>query len=137
MIQPRVVIDTNVLVSAGIKPGSSEEAVLFLVADDQLQLFLSKEIQEEYESVLRRRKLRLAATRIEFVLRLAMANAIFVERAECLSVSPDESDNRFLECAEVSEADYLVTGNKPHFPLRWKGTEVVNARELLSRLNPQ
>ena len=36
-----------------------------------------------------------------------------------------------LECAEVASADYLVTGNKRHFPKRWKVTAVVNARELL------
>jgi predicted nucleic acid-binding protein len=51
-----------------------------------------------------------------------------------LTASPDEADNRFLECTEAGGADFLVTGNKKHFPKRWKTTEVVNTRELLGRI---
>jgi predicted nucleic acid-binding protein len=51
-----------------------------------------------------------------------------------VSASSDEADNRFLECAEVARADYLVTGNKKHFPHRWKTTEVVNAREFFGKI---
>jgi len=134
VIRPRVVVDTNILVSAGIKPGSAEEAVLFLVADERLELFLSRIVLAEYESVLRRPKLDLAPERIEFVLQLSVANATFVDPVARLFVSRDESDNRFIECAEAAEADYLVTGNKRHFPARWKRTEIVNARELHARL---
>ena len=52
-----------------------------------------------------------------------------------------EADNRFLECAEESQADFLVTGNIRHFPKRWKGTQVVTARQLIElvalRLKPR
>ena len=34
-------------------------------------------------------------------------------------------------CAEAADADYLVTGNKRHFPARWKKTKVVSAREII------
>jgi predicted nucleic acid-binding protein len=47
------------------------------------------------------------------------------------SQSTDEADTRFQECAETATADYLVTGNKRHFPKSCKTTEVVNAQELL------
>ena len=40
-----------------------------------------------------------------------------------------------VECAEAANAGYLVTGNKRHFPVRWKKTEILNARELLAKLN--
>jgi predicted nucleic acid-binding protein len=53
-----------------------------------------------------------------------------------VSVSPDEPDNRFLECADAAQSDYLITGNKRHFPKQWKTTSIVNAREFLSRWNP-
>ncbi len=46
-------------------------------------------------------------------------------------VTPDPDDNIFLECAEEARADYLVTGNKRHFPRFWEFTKIVNARELL------
>jgi predicted nucleic acid-binding protein len=45
-------------------------------------------------------------------------------------VSPDEQNNRVLECAEAAAADFLITGNKRHFPKRWKATQILNAREL-------
>jgi predicted nucleic acid-binding protein len=41
-------------------------------------------------------------------------------------------DNRFLECAESAGADFLVTGNRRHFPKVWKTARIVNAREFLS-----
>lgn len=48
-----------------------------------------------------------------------------------VTVSPHEPDNRFLECAEAAAADYLVTGNRRHFPRRYKATEVVTPRQFL------
>jgi uncharacterized protein len=42
-----------------------------------------------------------------------------------------------LECAEAGEADFLVTGNKRHFPAHWGKTRVVNARELITTIFPQ
>jgi predicted nucleic acid-binding protein len=48
----------------------------------------------------------------------------------------DEPDNRFLECAEAAGAEFLVTGNKRHFPQRWKTTRVANAREVLALIGP-
>lgn len=136
MIRPRVVIDTNVLVSAGIKSGSAEEAVLFLIADRKLQQFVSRAVLAEYESVLHRAKLNLDPERVDFLLNIGL-QATLTNPSVRLFVSPDESDNRFLECAEAAEADYLVTGNKRHFPARWKHTEIVNARELHARLGSQ
>jgi predicted nucleic acid-binding protein len=51
--------------------------------------------------------------------------------ATTLAVSPDETDNRFLECAEAAGVDFLVTGNRRHFPNVWKTTRIVCARELV------
>lgn len=48
-----------------------------------------------------------------------------------ISQCAHEPDNRFLECAEEAEADYLVTGNTRHFPKHWTATKVANAGELL------
>ena len=53
-----------------------------------------------------------------------------------LTESVDDADNRFLECAEAAHVDFLVTGNKRHFPKRWNETRVVNARELVESIGP-
>jgi hypothetical protein len=39
-----------------------------------------------------------------------------------------------LECAEAARAHLLLTGNKRHFPERWKGAKIVNAREFIEEL---
>ena len=61
------------------------------------------------------------------------AAALVLEPAFRLAACPHEPDNRFLECAEAAQADYLVTGNQRHFPARWKITTIVNAGEFWRR----
>ena len=65
-----------------------------------------------------------------FLVRMRTVS-LLVASTTTVSASPDDPDNRFLECAEAAGADFLVTGNKRHFPKHWKTTQVVNARELL------
>ena len=46
--------------------------------------------------------------------------------------SPDPDDDKFMACALAGEADFLVTGNKRHFPQTLPaGASIVNAAELL------
>jgi predicted nucleic acid-binding protein len=48
---------------------------------------------------------------------------------------PDPDDAKFVHCAETAQAEYLVTGNKRHFPAEECGTvRVVSAGELLDRI---
>ena len=63
------------------------------------------------------------------MLELLKAEATIVSPQATATGSKDDSDNRFLECAEAADAEYLVTGNKRHFPMEWKSTQIVNARE--------
>jgi uncharacterized protein len=132
--QPKIVIDTNVLVSAVLKRGSLEEPVVLLVADKRCELLISHDICAEYDRVLRRPRLKLAPERIDFFLRLILKESSLVTNTVRLSISPDEPDNRFLECAEAAKADFIVTGDKRHFPKVWKTTRIVSARELLEML---
>ena len=130
----RIVSDTNIAVSAAIKPKGAEAQVLDAVADGRLLLCVSEAILAEYEEVLRRPKLRLDPERVRRVLDLVRSGSLLVRPVETLAVSPDEPDNRFLECADAAKADYLVTGNLRHFPRAWKTTRVVTARELIVAL---
>jgi hypothetical protein len=68
----------------------------------------------EYDEVLRRPRLKLQQRQIDEALAAIRKVANLVAPAQTLSVSADESDNRFLECAEAAEADYLVTGISAH-----------------------
>jgi putative PIN family toxin of toxin-antitoxin system len=127
----KVVLDTNLIVSAHLKPDGLERSVLTLALAERIHLYISTEIFAEYAEVLHRSKLKIDSDWADESLKLITAHSKIITSMRRLSVSPDEADNRFLECAEEVQADYLVTGNKRHFPKRWKSTQVVNARELL------
>lgn len=128
----KVVIDTNVLVSGILKPGGWEAAVLNLIAEGKLTWCTSEPILNEYQRVLVA-KLRLAALSVQYYLLLAKAGPFFVPEA-VLAESPDESDNRFYECAHAARADYLITGNLKDFPSTYGPTKIVNARQFLELL---
>ena len=130
----RVVLDTNVLVSANLSEEGLEALVVSLALNRKIQLHVSEPILQEYERVLRYPRLKFEAKEVARFLARLRRNSVLVMPTRKVSASPDEADNRFLECAEAARADFLVTGNKKHFPKRWKTTEVVNTRELLGRI---
>ena len=127
----KVVLDTNVVVSAHLKAGGLEACVLDLALASKLQLYVSHDVLAEYEEVLRRPRFRIESKKVSQSLRLIKKRAKNVTPTLTLSVSPDPDDNRFLECAEAANADYRVTGNRRHFPAKYRNTLVVNARQLI------
>jgi uncharacterized protein len=133
----RVVLDTNVVVSAHLNSEGYERHVLDLALAGKLQLAVSAAILEEYEGVLRRPRFRLTARQVNRSLRLIRAAARIVTPHRKLNIARDPDDNRFLECAEAAKADYLVTGNQRHFPKADRQTQIVNARELLEWIIPE
>jgi len=118
---PRIVVDTNIFVSAAITDRGIPAAILDSVAAHRCVLCLSEAVLAEYGSVLRRPKLQLETLRVEYLLKLAAEEAVLVTPTGTVTESADEPDNRFLECAEAAKADYLVTGNARHFPQTHKG----------------
>lgn len=131
----KVVLDTNVLVSAILKPGSLPELVLSLVLSGKIVLCLSEPIAAEYEEVLKRPKFRkLDRRKVNELLSRIRAEARWVAPRIPLHVSlTDPEDNKFLECAVEAEADLLVTGNIKHFPSgKFRGTAIVNPARFLS-----
>ena len=132
----RVVLDTNVVVSAHLKGDGFERHVLDLVLAGKLHLVVSQQILEEYEGVLCRSKFGIDRKQVRRSLDLLRAAARIVRPHRALKVTRDPADNRFLECAEAGKADYLVTGNKRDFPGKWRQTQIVNARELLEWIVP-
>jgi predicted nucleic acid-binding protein len=65
-------------------------------------------------------------------MRLITSKTALVSPTTTVTAATDPDDNMFLECAEEAEANYLVTGNKKHFPAKWKQTKVVSGREMMT-----
>ncbi len=130
-----MVLDTNVVVSALLKPQGVEDQVLRLALSGHVALFFSPEVLAEYALVLPRPKLKLKAAEIERALsEIKKAGTVVHPRRILKAAKHDEPDNRFLECAEAAAADFPITGNARHFPAEWNKTRVVNTREFLEHL---
>ena len=127
---PRVVYDTNVVVSAVLKAGSIPAFLVNLALGGQIRPCLSPIILDEYETVLKRPKFGFDAHTVDAFLRDLRTVAIVVFPMSQIHAAPHEPDNRFLECAQAARAQYLVTGNKKHFPFSvFQGTHVVSPSE--------
>lgn len=132
----KLVIDTNVLVSGLLKPDGLERAVLTFALTSPAKLFFSREILSEYETVLRRPKSKIQPAQTKELMALLQKRGALVEPSLKLNVCSDLDDNKFLECAETARIDYLITGNKRHFPKFWKSAKIINARELMEIIAP-
>lgn len=132
----RVVLDTNILVSACWKPGGLEARVADLAVIGQITACVSPEILAEYRDVLSRRKLASVSDRALQLLAALERTALFFEPTTTITESIDDDDNRFLECATAAGAAWVVTGNLRHYPAIWlvpnRTIRIVNARTFLT-----
>lgn len=127
----RIVIDTNIVVSAMLRSGSLPEAVLNLATGRIVQLNASEAILAEYHEVLNRTKLGISSKKIATALTRIREVSQVMRPSQAVKACSDPDDNIFLECAQAAKADYLVTGNTAHFPEVWSRTKIVTAREFL------
>lgn len=136
MLAVRLVIDTNVLVSAALKSESLQRTTFILAITKPARLCVSKPILEEYAEVLSRPELSIRkGLRLQF-LQLIRNRARVIAPYRRIEAASDPDDNIFLECADAARADFLVTGNRKHFPAYWKSTKIVSPREFVSLAAP-
>jgi len=136
MLHLRLVIDTNVVVSAALRPQGLQRAALVLAVTKPARLYVSNPILEEYAEVLARSLLRIRKGIRMQILQMIRNRSYLVSPRRYLDVASDPGDNIFLECAEAARADYLITGNLRHFPRFWRATKVITARELIEIAAP-
>ena len=127
----RVVLDTNIIVSALLQPLGPPAQVFLLALGDTVQMCVSGVIFAEYEEVIRRPRIRRTEETILSALETIRTKAFWVRPSDHVRACSDPDDDVFLECAQASSASYLVTGNVRDFPPRWVGTEVVTPRRFL------
>ena len=136
MIPLRLVIDTNVVVSAVLKPDGFQRTVFLLATTKPARWYVSAPIMEEYAAVLARPELKIRKNlRLQFI-QLIKNHTSPVTPSRLPQLTNDPDDNIFLECADAARADYRVTGNQRHFPRFWKKTKVINSREFLDIVAP-
>jgi putative PIN family toxin of toxin-antitoxin system len=136
MLALRLVLDTNILVSAALKPEGLERTTLVVALTKPARLYVSDSVLEEYARVLTRRDLGIRRSEQLRLLELVRDRGHLVRPSRRVDAAGDPDDNKFLECAEAARADYLITGNRRHFPAFWRSTKIVTSREFVALAGP-
>jgi putative PIN family toxin of toxin-antitoxin system len=136
MFPVRLVIDTNIVVSAALKPDGLQRTVLLVAMAKPARLYISDAVFAEYREVLARPELQIRKGLRQQLLHLIRSRSYLVAPSRQLQITKDPDDNKFLECADAARADYLVTGNQRHFPKFWKKTKVITSREFINIVAP-
>lgn len=114
----RVVIDTNIFISALLQPnGLPAQVLLLALASENVHLCGGADIYAEYEAVIRRPRFMRSESEIANALRAIRERAQWVKPSEKVRACSDPDNDVFLECARAAQAHFLVTGNLKHFPL--------------------
>ena len=97
MIPLRLVIDTNILVSAALKPDGLQRTVLVLAITKPARLYVTEAVLAEYREVLSRPELKIRRGPREQLLQLVKSRAQLVSPARALQVAKDPGDDKFLD----------------------------------------
>jgi len=135
----RVVVDTNVVISAIIRPQGRTGQVLAHLRHGRYTLLTSQAALEELVDVLMRPRIRdrygLTADDVESLLALMLLRAELVVPHRSLAVCRDPKDDKFLEIAIAGAADLIVSGDKDLLTLHpFEGIPIVTPAEFLIRL---
>ena len=135
----RLILDTNVLVSANIQRSYPYFIVDLIFADPNLELCFSEELFTEYVDVLNREKFAKFPnfhSRAQILLSDIRTFGFQFTTNTKVEIIKDEPDNRLLELAETCKAQYLVTGNTNDFTMtEHKGTKIVSPKEFFEIIN--
>lgn len=111
----RVVIDTNVVVSALMSPNGKPANILNLVTDLTLQVCYSQKILAEYTEVLNRPRFKFSYKDRNNFIQGTQQSGLLVNPPVSNILLPDEDDRCFYDVANFSDA-ILITGNIKHYP---------------------
>lgn len=111
----RIVLDTNVVVSALLTGGGTADMAVQLVLQGAATLLVDSRVLAEYDEVTARPKFGFPEPeRRAFMEVLTVVAEPVVARPLKLTL-PDPDDRIFVEVARAGRADALVTGNPRHF----------------------
>ena len=128
----KIILDTNIVVSALIQKSYPHYIVFDSVLVKNVQLCLSEALLREYYDVLSRPKFAKFSDferNAAIVLNYFSKTALFYEPKISLDIIKDASDNKLLELADESNADFLITGNSADFIMtHYKNTQILSPR---------
>ncbi|MEN3001572.1 MAG: putative toxin-antitoxin system toxin component, PIN family [Armatimonadota bacterium] len=142
----RVVIDTNVWVSAFLTPHGAAAQVARAFREGRIESVVSEPILQEVRAVLLRpriqRKYPITEAQVDEYLRLIREQSLVVELLGVLQRCRDPRDNFLLETAVLGNAECIVTRDDDlkrdidlMTTMQRLGVEILSVRQLLERLS--
>ena len=134
-----IVIDTNVLISAGLLQNSKSAQVLVL-AIEHFVIAQNQDTWDELETRIERPKFDRyfdVSGRSRYLVKIAQAMQRF-EVSAAVSVSRDKTDNKFIELAIDSGAKILISGDPDLKDVKtYKGIEILSPAQFFDRFKPE
>jgi len=130
----RVVIDTNVFISALLFRGPTIRLVSFW-QKGTVSVLLSSEVLKEYAKVLSYPKFKLTKKEIKGIIEQELLPYVIPVKVKnhLNIITQDPEDNKFLELAKEGSADYILSGDKHLLELKnFRGIKIVTPAEFVS-----
>ncbi len=130
----KVVFDTNILISSTLWVGSVAQKLLFHCIKEDIPIFSSQEIIEEYQKILKR-DFGYSEEEIESVMeKIFQFISLVNPNIKVNTVKEDSDDNKIIECALESKADYIITYDKHLLKLiNFEGVKIIKPEELIKK----
>ena len=131
----RVILDTNILLSAFFKADSPPNLLVHAWMDGRFDLLSSAEQIDEITRVARYPHVRklIHSAEIGWLINRLRDRASLLTDLPSLDISPDAADNFLFSMAEAGAASHLVTGDKSGVLAfrKHRSTQIVNARQMV------
>lgn len=135
--KPKVVIDTNIIISGLLKSQVAGNLINALFAE-KFKIIFSKNLFEEINQVIRYNKFKNLITNEEsqILKDYLKLKAIWVKRKKKLDICRDPKDNIILETAKAGNVTYIVTGDKDLLILKkYQKIKIITLKEFLKIIN--
>ena len=137
----KVVIDTNIIVTALRSRNGYSFKLLSTIDDERFQVFISIPVILEYEDAIKREKSNIKLKKneiddvLDYICLIAEQRKIYYLWRPYLK---DRKDDMFLELAVESESDYIITYNKRDFEgIEKFGIRIITPKEFLKEIGEE
>ena len=131
-----IVLDTNCLLQA-LPSKSPYHKIWTDVLDGKISLCVNTDILEEYEEMIAQKSTpEIANNVVEAIVNLS-TTTLQNTYVHFELLPADSDDNKFVDCAVASDAEYIVTNDKHFNPLKeipWPKVEIIKITEFIKQL---
>lgn len=133
---PRIVLDTNIFISAFFWEGNETELIR-KIEQGNANLFVSLDIIEEIENVIERPKFveamkKANQTHAKIMNKIVAISHIIIKSEYSVEISRDKKDDKFINCALSANADYIISGDNDLLVLeKYKQIKIIKTVDIL------